>query len=217
MDLTTNTINFKANNILTVNKTLKNGTKNTIDVFLLKYGEDDCFVKYCINAIRNNPNFINKKHQDLKLFLKDFLNVNTREGDYFIAIKNNEQIVGAAQTYQYDSTPLKSIKQATNANKPIIGHFIPTTMVDKFININQDKTTIYSLNTSIINKAKQDGSQIIEWDGNKNKSFHLYNKTEIKKILPRLRYITQLFKSKEAKNINLFDFLNINFEDRILY
>lgn len=45
MDIKNSAVNFKANKILTTSKILSNNTERKIDVFQLKFGTDDYFIK----------------------------------------------------------------------------------------------------------------------------------------------------------------------------
>ena len=190
MDIKNDTVNFKANKILTASKILANNTERKIDVFQLKFGTDDYFIKSCSDIIKNNKKLVNKKHQNLNLFFKDFLNKKTREGDYYLAIKDGEQIVGAAKTYQH--------------------YFMPKTIIDKFINLNNDAKTTYSLNKTILNKAKKSHHNVIEWE-DKDAICFLNNDSQIAKLLPQKQHNINFFTPHKPEKVNLFTFLDINF------
>lgn len=189
MDIKNNIVNFKANKILTTSKILANNTERKIDVFQLKFGTDDYFIKSCSDIIKNNKKLVNKKHQNLNLFFKDFLNKKTREGDYFIAIRDGEQIVGAAKTCQH--------------------YFSPITIIENFINLNNDNKTTYALNKSIINKAKKHRSRIIGWEDNKI-GYIMNDDSQIAKLLPPKKQKIKFSAPQKPEEVNLLDFLDID-------
>lgn len=189
MDIKNSAVNFKANKILTTSKILSNNTERKIDVFQLKFGTDDYFIKSCSDIIKNNKKLVNKKHQNLNLFFKDFLNKKTREGDYFIAIRDGEQIVGAAKTYQH--------------------YFSPITTIEKFINLNNDNKTTYALNKSILNKAKKHRSRIIGWEDNKI-GYIMNDDSQIAKLLPPKKQKIKFSAPQKPEEVNLLDFLDID-------
>ena len=162
----TNDINFGARKILTSTQKLKNGVENTVEVFLLKKGEDDSFVRTCINGLNENKGCLTPKQSKLSNIFKSF----NREGidnDLYVAIKDGEQVIGA-----------------TRVSRSQDWHCIRD-----FVSLSENKQTGYSLLKAMINNAKgklrnicnktltgYDNEMTALSAKSKNVEFHIHNK-----------------------------------------
>ena len=88
--------NFKATRILST--TTK---RNNLDVFKLspKDIKDRTFARKCYNELDDRKSHLSANRKKMKLFFKDFLNRSIQ--DYFIVIKNCEEIAGLFNSFPH--------------------------------------------------------------------------------------------------------------------
>lgn len=191
MNIQNNTINFKANRCLTSQKIIKSGKNevvNTVDIFRLNHTEDDKFAKFCINALDNPPT--DKRYTLFKKFenfFKDFLQTRISDNDYYLAIKDGCEITGFAK-----------VTQSFNSSRE--------TLVKKLFATNDNLQSEQALYRAISKQAEDDLSTHII-GRNLNLKLHKFQKEETN---------PNITNQKSNEKFDLFKFLNIDFENRIL-
>ena len=161
----TTDVNFGARRILTSTQKLKNGIEDTVEVFLLKKGEDDSFVRTCIHGLNENKGRLTPKQSKLSKIFKSFNREGT-DNDLYVAIKDGELVMGA-----------------TNVLRSQDWHCIKD-----FVSLTENKQTGYSLLQAMMNNAKGKlrnlcGKFLSGYDNeimslpvkNKNIEFHTHN------------------------------------------
>lgn len=182
---------FRAVGCLTSQNIIKSAQKdivNTVDVFCLNHSNDDKFAKFCIDTLDNPPK---NRHlvgfKKFQNFFKDFLKDKISDNDYYLTIKDGCEITGFAKVAQTFGKPRETI-------------------VKTLFSTNKNTQSEQALFQAISKQAQEDASTRITGRNFERK----LNK------LNREKTNTDTTENNNNKNFNLFEFLNINFEDRIL-
>ena len=188
-------VSFGAHKILTSTKKFKNGVDKTVEVFLLKRGEDDSFVNTCLDVLDKNKKSLNPKELRLKQMFEDFGKY--RYYDYLVAIKDGEQIVGATQN-----------------NRSCEGGGC---WMKDLITLTEHKQVERSLWKGIISESKKYAHDYITWFTGKKDVFYDIEKNEgdINLSSPKNEHI-QFHKFDKQNKTNLLDYLDIDFQDRVI-
>ena len=191
--------NFGATKILTARQVLPKGKLETIDIFKLNHEADSEFIEKCCNV------FSNVKTRNLKLFerrckslFSDLLvKANAMSEDFYLAIKNNETIVGCMNSVPFmkDVIPLNLFMRDAkpqNINTMFLAFLNDSKKSYNGFNIKMDSLATKTIaNENVISFDKID-----EVNG------------VIKNEYPNIK-----FNSKVEMDVNLEDFLGIrNFE-----
>ena len=93
-------LNFTANKVLTVQRTLPKNKTELVEVFRLNYDEDLHFLSKCLEKMNLNNSFkMGSFQKKLKSLIYDFIyKPGARSEDYYISIKNCDQISGIMNT-----------------------------------------------------------------------------------------------------------------------
>lgn len=192
MNIQNNTINFKANKCLTSQKIIKSGKNevlNTVDTFRLNHPEDDKFVQFCIDILNNPPkNKLYLRFKKYENFFKDFLQNRIGDNDYYLAIKDGYEITGFAKVASFFTKSREAV-------------------VKKFFSINEDCQSEQALFQTIQSQTKGVAPTCIIGK-NLDKRLNKLNKDETNNAVVR--------EMDNNEKVNLYQFLNVNLEDRIL-
>lgn len=204
MQLQTNqAINFKATRILNAEKTITKGRKELVEVFKLDANTDTEFIKKCHDILSANKNRkLTAFQKRLKSILKGFLDKTTSfSEDYYIAIKNNEEIIGCMNSIPFikDVIPLNIF---TSQNKEQNNN----TLFYALLKDSQKNYKGFNINLKEVGKKLSILDPKIKFEQIDN------YKKNIENSFNKIK-----FKSENTKNINFDSILGIeNFETETL-
>ena len=193
--------NFKATRVLTSKRILK-AKPETIEVFRLNRDEDFSFIKRCVDAFAKNKYLkLAAFEKRCKSLFSDFLvKANASSEDYYIAVKNNETIVGIMNSLPF-ARKVIPLNLFTRQNSPETTN----TMFYSFLKDSQKNYNGYNIKMDVLStKTLADDTFIKPEEIN----------SVTKKI--RVEYPKVRFSPENESGINLDDVLGTrNFEDEI--
>ena len=193
--------NFRATRVLTTKRIL-NAKPKTIEVFRLNRDEDFLFIKRCVDLFAKN------KKQKWTMFEKrckslfsDFLTIaNASSEDYYIAVKNNETIVGIMNSLPFAQKVIP-LNLFTRQNSPETTN----TMFYSFLKDSQRNYNGYNIDMSTLSAKTGVVAPIIKSEEINSTGM------AIKKELSKINFTLE-----NVKGINLDDvFCTGDFENEI--
>ena len=187
----TSNIDFQATRVLTVKRNLPRGKSDIVEVFRLNQAEDQDFIKQCYDLFVKNKNLkLNMFEKRCKSLFSDLLvKANASSEDFYLAVKNNERIVGCLNSLPFmrDVVPLNLFTREDSSENI-------NTLFYAFLKDSQKKYIGFNIKMDVLSRKTIADKELIKFsqiDSIKNK---------IKKASPKLR-----FKSEEKNKIDLYD------------
>ncbi len=181
--------NFKATKVLNAERSIANGKKEFVEVFKLDEHTDKFFIQKCHNLLASRKEHTLTAFQKrLKSIFSGFLNeANSLSEDFYIAIKNSEEIIGCMNSVPFikDVIPINIF---ISKNKP---HYI-NTLFYALLKDSQKNYKGYNIKTKEIAKKLSLTEMRI-----RPENIDSYKKT-IEESFNNIK-----FKSVNIKNINL--------------
>lgn len=162
----TQNINFGATRVLTVRAASKTNPE-VLEIFRLNHDEDLGFIKKCYEMLKNNRKLkLNLFEKKFKSLFSDLLvKANAVSEDFYLAIKNNETIVGCMNSVPFnrDVIPLNLFARESKSE-------ISDSLFYAFLKDSQANYNNFNIKMDVLTNAKDDEARIMpkEIDSYKN-------------------------------------------------